>query len=102
MIGSKYIKEAGIVMIPTNCQNWLALGACVYADMSVSKALRMLGLVNFTKGVKQSHRKPIDMDKAIELREQGMTYQKIGEIMNVSFTTIRERLIEIGYNEVKK
>nr|DAW69990.1 MAG TPA: SatD family (SatD) [Caudoviricetes sp.] len=31
-----------------------------------------------------------------------MTYQKIGEIMNVSFTTIRERLIEIGYNEVKK
>lgn len=56
MIGSKYIKEAGIAMIPTNCQNWLALGACVYADMSVSKALRMLGLVNFTKGVKQSHR----------------------------------------------
>lgn len=38
MIGSKYIKEAGIAMIPTNCQNWLALGACVYADMSVSKA----------------------------------------------------------------
>ena len=59
----------------------------------------MLGLVNFTKGVKQSHRKPIDVDKAIELREQGMTYQKIGEIMNVSFTTIRERLIEIGYNK---
>ena len=52
MIGLKYIKEAGIAMIPTNCQNWLALGACVYADMSVSKALRMLGLVNFTKGVK--------------------------------------------------
>ena len=93
MIGSKYIKEAGIVMIPNNCQNWLALGACVYSEMSVSQALRILGLVNYTKGVKQNHR------KAIELREQGMTYQKIGEIMNVSFTTIRERLIEIGYNE---
>ena len=93
MIGSKYIKGAGIAMIPTNCQNWLALGACVYADMSV------LGLVNFTKGVKQNHRKPIDVNKAIELRKQGMTYQKIGEIMNVSFTTIRERLIEVGYNK---
>lgn len=99
MIGSKYIKEAGIAMIPTNCQNWLALGACVYVDMSVSKALRMLGLVNFTKGVKQNHRKPIDIDKAIELRELGFTYQEIGEIMNVSFTTVRERLIEVGYNK---
>ena len=102
MIGSRCIKKVIVAMIPTNCQKWLALGACVYADMSVSKALRMLGLVNFTKGVKQNHRKPIDVGKAIELREQGMTYQKIGEIMNVSFTTIRERLIEIGYNEVKK
>lgn len=56
-------------------------------------------MVNFTKGVKQNHRKPIDIDKAIELRELGLTYQKIGEIMNVSFTTIRERLIEVGYNK---
>ena len=102
MIGSRCIKKVIVAMIPTNCQNWLELGACVYSEMSVSQALRILGLVNYTKGVKQNHRKPIDVDKAIELREQGMTYQKIGEIMNVSFTTIRERLIEIGYNEVKK
>lgn len=102
MIGSRCIKKVIVAMIPTNCQNWLALGACVYSEMSVSQALRILGLVNYTKGVKQNHRKPIDVDKVIALREQGMTYQKIGEIMNVSFTTIRKRLIEIGYNEVKK
>ena len=94
MTGSKYIKEAGIVMIPTNCQNWLALGACVYADMSVSKALRMLGLVNFTKGVKQNHRKPIDVDRVKRTRndisENRRNYERI--IYNNKRKTNRNRI----------
>lgn len=84
-------------LAPINCQNWLALGACIYGKMPIDRALSILGVRNGN-----SEPVKVSVDEIKRLRDEGVSFRQIAVILGVSFQTIRTRMIKAGFHEVKR
>ena len=84
-------------LAPINCQNWLALGACIYGKMPIDRALSILG-------VRNGNNAPVNVsvEEIKALRDEGISFRQIAVILGISFQTVRKRMINAGLHEVKK
>lgn len=84
-------------LAPINCQNWLALGACIYGKMPIDRALSIMG-------VRNGNNAPVNVsvEEIKALMDEGKSFRQIAIILGVSFQTVRLRIIKAGLYEVKK
>ena len=84
-------------LAPINCQNWLALGVCIYGKMPIDRALSI-------PGVRNGNNAPVNVsvEEIKALRDEGMSFRQIAVILGISFQTVRMRMVNAGLHEVKK
>lgn len=83
-------------------ENWCALYLAICKNYTSDQALNRLGISRTNKtgsklsGKKYEYKKDIDMKKAKELYESGMTLQEVANAFNVSMFTMFNRFKDEG------
>lgn len=82
--------------VPDNNLNWLALAACVYGNISASRALCLLGL----KGTKpqKGYTRASDLDKnsLLKMYGSGMSLRAISYQVGADYKTVKKALVMKG------